>query len=69
MVLATHKTRVIYLVIDHEDNGRAYQFSSAESALSWKQELIEEFDTSAENVSVLEQKYDEFGNWLSQKHI
>ena len=69
MILATHKAQVIYLVIDHEDNGRTYHFSSAESALKWKQELIEEFDTNAKNVSVLEREYDEFGNWLSQKRI
>lgn len=68
MILTTHETQTIYLVNDHEDN-RTYQFDNAESALNWKKELIEEFDTDPENITVLERKFDEFGNWVSQKYI
>ena len=68
MILTTHETQTIYLVNDHEDN-RTYQFDNAESALNWKKELIEEFDTDPENITVLERKFDECGNWVSQKYI
>ena len=69
MKIATHKTRTIYFVIDHEDNARTYQFEDKESALRWKQELVEEFETDPENVAVVEREYDEFGNWALQNYI
>ena len=64
-----YEIQTVYFVIDHEDNGRTYQFNDAESALKWKRELIEDFLTNAENISVLERKYDRYGNWSSQKYI
>ena len=69
MKLATHKTYLIYLVIDHEDDARTYQFDNKESALEWKKELVDDFGTNEGNVSVIERRYDEYGNWLAQKYI
>lgn len=69
MKMATHKTHTAYIVIDHEDNARSYQFEDKESALRWKQELVEEFETDPENVVVVEREYDEFGNWVIQRYI
>ena len=68
MLLATHTLQKAYFVNDHEDN-RSYQFDSAEAALEWKRELIEDFGTNAENVSVLERVYNEFGDFISQRYL
>lgn len=68
MVLATHALHKAYFVNDHEDN-KTYYFNSAESALRWKRELIEDFGTDGENISVVERTYDEFGNFIFQKYI
>lgn len=69
MKMATHRTQITYLVIDHEDNARQYQFDTKESAIKWGKELVEEFETDPENVAVIEREYDEFGNWISQRYI
>lgn len=69
ILIEKHEIQTVYFVVDHEDNGRTYQFDSAEEALKWKRELIEDFWTNAENVSVFERKYDQYGNWTSQKYI
>ena len=68
MRFATHALRKAYIVNDHEDN-KTYFFDSAEAARQWKRELIEDFGTNGENISLLERTYDEFGNWISQKYI
>lgn len=68
MRMATKAIHKIWFVNDHESN-RTFQFYSAEAALKWKQELVEDFDTNPDNIVVFEREYDEFGNWHSQKYI
>lgn len=65
----TSKTHTVYVVVDHEDNHRKYEFESEEGAYRWKNDLVECFDTNPENVSVMKQEYDVFGLMVAQYHI
>lgn len=61
-------TQEVFFVNDHEDN-RSYQFYSEGSAIRWRDELVEVFETDRENISVIARTYDRFGNWISQRYI
>lgn len=65
----TNKTHTVYVVIDHEDNHRKYEFESEAGACEWKNDLVECFDTNPDNVSVMKQEYNVFGILVAQYHI
>ena len=63
------KTHTVYVVVDHEDNHRRYNFESEAGARQWKDELVECFDTNPENVTVMRQEWNVYGHLVSQHHI
>lgn len=63
------KTHTVYVVVDHEDDHRRYEFESEAGARGWKDDLVECFDTNPENVSILKQEWNMYGLLVAQRHI